>query len=102
MMWAIYVALAMIAVIYSVVFGAETTRLMLFSWSLATAQAYSIEEPIIIALSILLPWVIDTLTSNEVTGEFLGSLVSALVSNCVAPIQAGVRTLRVLLFDQRP
>jgi hypothetical protein len=88
----------MIAVIYSVVFGAETTRLMLFSWSLAQTQTYSIEEPIVIALAILLPWVIDGLTSNEVSGELLSSLVEALVSNCVAPIQAIVGTLRALLF----
>ena len=43
LMFGIFTGLAMIAVIYSVVFGAETTRLMLFSWSLASVQTFTIE-----------------------------------------------------------
>jgi hypothetical protein len=43
LMCGIFVALAMIAVIYSVVFGAETTRLMLFSWCIAQSQAFAVE-----------------------------------------------------------
>ncbi|KAJ1629684.1 hypothetical protein T492DRAFT_840620 [Pavlovales sp. CCMP2436] len=102
LMWAIFAALAMIAVVYSVLFGHETTRLMLFSWGLAQSQTYSLEEPIIIVSSILLPWVIDTLSSNEVTGEILNEYVGGIISNCVAPIEAVFRSVfravRMLVF----
>jgi hypothetical protein len=120
LMLGIFTGLSMIAVIYSVVFGAETTRLMLFSWCLASAQTFMIEvrrnslartrarprcrlqprgpdsmmcpfaahlcaqEPLVIALAILMPWLIDRLTGNELFGELFGNVVQNAVGLCVS------------------
>ncbi|KAJ1628152.1 hypothetical protein T492DRAFT_1020329 [Pavlovales sp. CCMP2436] len=84
LMWGTFAALAMLAVVYSVVFGHETTKLMLFSWSLAEVQVFAIEEPIVIAMAILLPWLSERLTNSELFGETLSSVVSSGASLCVA------------------
>jgi hypothetical protein len=120
-MLGIFTGLAMIAVIYSVVFGAERTRLMLFSWCMASVQTFTVEvksparepcapalppasagpwrelccapsppacapspqEPLVIALAILMPWLVDGLTSNELFSELFGNFVQNAVSLCV-------------------
>jgi len=81
--WAIYVALALIAVVYARLFGPETTRLMLFSWTLAEFQTLTLEEPILIALGILIPFLIDALTSNEYMAELVNVFMGTSVGACL-------------------
>ncbi|KAJ1636383.1 hypothetical protein T492DRAFT_959500 [Pavlovales sp. CCMP2436] len=82
LMWGLFAVLSMLAVVYSVVFGHETTKLMLFSWSIACAQTFTFEEPIMIAMSILLPWLGEQLTSNVLVGRIVTKFVSPVVSGC--------------------
>lgn len=96
--WACFTALALLAVIYSRVLGPATTRSMLLSWGLAQAQAYTLEEPLLILLAIMLPWLIDSLTSNELTGQICGSIVSAITGTFVAPVKAGFASLRRIIW----
>lgn len=98
LMWSIFTALALLAVIYSRVLGASTTRLMLLSWGLAQAQSYTVEEPILILLAMLLPWIIDSLTSNELSGQICGSFVTVFVNTFVAPLKAVAGKLRGIIF----
>jgi hypothetical protein len=118
LMFGMFIGCAMLAVVYSVVFGHETTRLMLFSWILASVQTFTLEvrteprhprpalarvpparagfsllccapfaarppqEPFMIAMSILLPWLGEQLTSNALTNKIFGKFVSPVVGMC--------------------
>jgi hypothetical protein len=52
----------------------------------------------VIALAILMPWLIDLLTSNGVTGELLSSAVGAAVGNCLSNCLGPSRSVRALIF----
>ncbi|KAJ1636386.1 hypothetical protein T492DRAFT_959521 [Pavlovales sp. CCMP2436] len=82
LMWGLFAALSMIAVVYSGVFGHETTKLMLFSWCIACAHTYTFEEPFMISMSILLPWLGEQLTNNVLVGRMVTKFVSPVVSGC--------------------
>ncbi|KAJ1630048.1 hypothetical protein T492DRAFT_1117319 [Pavlovales sp. CCMP2436] len=116
LMWGLFAALSMLAVVYSAVFGHETTKLMLFSWCIACAHTFTIEvrtepyprpacarvatcegglahasfaaplrrpqEPTMISMSILLPWLGEQLTSNVLVGRIVTKLVSPVISGC--------------------
>jgi len=49
--WAIYVAFALLAIVFARGFGAAQTRLMLLGWGLSEVETLWIEEPIIIAIA---------------------------------------------------
>ncbi|KAJ1632394.1 hypothetical protein T492DRAFT_905142 [Pavlovales sp. CCMP2436] len=55
LVWAIFVALALVAVVYARVFGPATTQLILFSWCLGEFQSIAVQEPLLIILAALLP-----------------------------------------------
>mmetsp|Transcript_23863 Transcript_23863/g.59455 ORF Transcript_23863/g.59455 Transcript_23863/m.59455 type:complete len:134 (+) Transcript_23863:1-402(+) len=82
LMWGLFAVLSMLAVVYSVVFGHETTKLMLFSWCFACTQTFTVEEPFMIAMSILLPWLSEQLTNNVLVGKIFAKVVSPVSSWC--------------------
>ena len=51
------------------------------------------QEPIIIMLMVLLPFVLDAITSNDLSGEIVNSFLEAVVSNCVAPVKAAMSNM---------
>jgi len=87
LLWAVFVALALLAVVYGRVLGPQLTRLALTSWSLAQMQTFLLQEPVLIAALALLPSLIDRLASYDVCGEQLASLVDAIVSAMLRPIK---------------
>jgi hypothetical protein len=58
-MWSLFIAEAMLAVVYARSFGNDATRLMFLSWGIAEVQLLAIEEPLLIVVSVLLPSCFD-------------------------------------------
>jgi hypothetical protein len=83
-MWGAFTAMAMVSITLSLLIGQEQTRLMLFSWTLAETQTLCVEEPLIIALSAILPFIMDRLTSNPLVAEVVESLFSHSIGACIS------------------
>jgi len=74
LVWAVFVALALLAVVYGRVFGPQQTQLVITSLGIAQAQTISLQEPLLIVVLALLPALIDRIAPADSFGaEFIGS-----------------------------
>ncbi|KAJ1626393.1 hypothetical protein T492DRAFT_210242 [Pavlovales sp. CCMP2436] len=78
--WAVFVALALLAVVYARELGPINTQLALGSWGIAQAQCFSLQEPILITVLVLLPALLDKLAAGDLAGELLASGLSAAIT----------------------
>mmetsp|Transcript_8670 Transcript_8670/g.21124 ORF Transcript_8670/g.21124 Transcript_8670/m.21124 type:complete len:90 (+) Transcript_8670:3-272(+) len=85
--------MSFVAITYSRLIGAEQTRIMMVSWGVAEGQTFVLEEPILIALTVTLPFILDRLTSNEVMAEFVNEVLSSTVGATVARVVGVVRSI---------
>ena len=116
-MWGVFTGMAFVAVTFSRLIGAEQTRLMLLSWTIAEWQTLVVEvrspargararsasprargrrlsrsrasrarpqEPLIIAISAIIPFIMDRLTSNAYAAEVVNSLWSSTIGACIS------------------
>ncbi|KAJ1615768.1 hypothetical protein T492DRAFT_99769 [Pavlovales sp. CCMP2436] len=80
LLWAVFVALALLAVVYARELGPINTQLALGSWGIAQAQCFSLQEPILITVLVLLPALLDKLAAGDLAGEMLASGLSAAIT----------------------
>ncbi|KAG8462819.1 hypothetical protein KFE25_001592 [Diacronema lutheri] len=78
-MAAIFATLALLAITYSRAFGPGTTRSMVLSWGLAEAQALALEEPIAIALTVLVPSCLASVCGEE---NVLQTTIALVANSC--------------------
>lgn len=91
LMVAIYVVLSMLIVIYGRLFGPAKTQAMLSSWGLALSQTFVVEEPGIIALSVILPWLMNALTSNPLVADISNAIAGSFIGQAFGRIAAVFR-----------
>jgi hypothetical protein len=89
-MWSFFVAMGLLSVVYARSFGAEATRLMFLSWGLAETLTLVVEEPLLIAIAVLLPAFADGALDN--TGV-LGAAVSATIERTGSAIGGVFRSV---------
>jgi hypothetical protein len=79
----VFVACSMIVITYARSFGETRFRMLILTWGFGLVQTVTIEEPVMIWVFMLIPWIVESVTRNELTGELLKQFMGSTIGQCV-------------------
>jgi hypothetical protein len=82
--WVLFAVCAVITVTYGIVFGEEVFGALLTTWGFGLAQTMVAEEPIMIWTYMLVPLMIEAISSNDLATQLLNAFVSSMIGDCVS------------------
>jgi len=84
--WAMFAVFALITTVLAVNFGEERFNAIITSWAVSLSQTFAAEEPVMIWVYLLIPWLIESISHNEFFSELLASFLGSAVGQCVSSV----------------
>lgn len=79
-----YAVFSALIVVYGLFFGNAKMERLVQSWGLALVQTFGVEEPLLITLTQLVPYLMERLTSNEAFAQIVHELLSTGVGKAIS------------------
>lgn len=86
--WSMFAMLAILSITYGVLFGEDRFQALMQSWGIALSQTFAVEEPLMIVLAVLLPRLVEALSSSSVVQEILNTAIGQLIVSCVVGLRS--------------
>jgi hypothetical protein len=84
--WAMFAVFALLATVLAVGFGEERFNAIITSWAVSLGQTFGAEEPVMIWIYLLIPWLVESFSNSEFLSELLASFMGTAVGRCVSSV----------------
>lgn len=79
---AVFATCAIVTLTYARTFGERRFNILVWTWSFGLAQTFTVQEPLLIWLTLGIPWLVERFSHNDLASELVNAFAGSVLGNC--------------------